>query len=87
MINEQFNESTRETPVVRTGRNLKTHDEFMMDLLYEYNSLNSRISRLEEIIDEDPASITQENKNLWKLQLEVMKAYADALKKRIILNL
>lgn len=87
MINEQLNATMRETPVGRIGRNVKTHDEFMMDLLYEYNSLNCRISRLEEIIDEDPASITPENKNLWKLQLEAMKAYADALKKRIILNL
>ena len=58
-------------------------DEELCNIAYERGQIGERIRKLESAIKANPEAVSDYHKGLWKIQLDAMEGYYNALGERI----
>ena len=58
-------------------------DEELCNIAYERGQIGERIRKLEAAIKANPEAVSEYHKGLWKIQLDAMEGYYNALGERI----
>ena len=64
-------------------RSVRPSDEELCNIAYERGQIGDRIKNLEGVIKADPEGVSDYHKGLWKIQLDAMEGYYNALGERI----
>ena len=61
----------------------RTNSDVICELAYERMEISSKLKKLKELIDINPSTVSERQKDLWRKQAKAMQEYVDVLSEQI----
>ena len=61
----------------------RTDSDVICELAYERMEISSKLKKLKELIDINPSTVSERQKDLWRKQAKAMQEYVDVLSEQI----